>query len=378
MSTLWFNVAGAPQTDIPSLELFDGVSKFPGTFPVPNRCGVEIPPGLSGGAELFYQGRRKSIRVIVPPGPGSWEAGDPTGPCMPPEVGGDAAKMALLYAPLLQSLVRDGIHIRLADGSRYVHAQATNYLLFQRYLEGQDIEPLLYPGFDGYNVTFSMSVVPAQAGLRPLRPEHYADFYPRADQFLSLLASRGKRIEATLLCDCAQLGVDLSWQRSFVGQMTEILRAYPHLLQLANEPPANGVNPADFPRPSGVFASAGSSLSGDACPLPPWDYSTAHLGRGDGGILDAQPSFMTWGYPGYPGTHGPVIPNETRGASDTENSQRRTTDPWYFYEVAAAARGWCGATFHSDNGIHSVPFTPGSPQDLCRLAFLAGITGQAY
>lgn len=81
---------------------------------------------------------------------------------------------------------------------------------------------------------------------------------------------------------------------------------------------------------------------------------------------------MAAGYSGYAGTNGPVITNETRGASNSENSGRRTTDPTYFRRIAAAMSGWSGGTFHADFGIHSDPIEVGSAQDKCRLAFLEG------
>ncbi len=276
--------------------------------------------------------------------------------------------------PTLLPLHQDGWDIRTSNGARYVHKQATNYLLFQRFLEGHDLSNLLYEGFDGYNVTFLMKTVPNQAGLPDLTPANYPNFYQKADDFLSWM-DKGKRVEATLLCDCTQLGFDHAAQVTHTERMYEILRAHPaHLCQLANEWENNGVDAPSFTKPAGVFWSRGSSLAGGPCPLPGGDYSTAHLSRSGGGAyLDAQPYYMLAGYAGYAGTNGPVITNETRGASNTENSDRRSTDPAYFRRIASAARGWSGMTFHFDYGIHSDPILKGSVQDQCRLAFLEGI-----
>lgn len=275
----------------------------------------------------------------------------------------------------LSPLHRDGWEIRTADGARYIHNQATNYLLFQRYLEGQDITPVLYDGFDGYNVTFLMKIVSEQAGFRPLTPGNYPDFYAMADAFFADMLKAGKRIEATLLCDCDQIGFSHSDQLTHTDAMYAILRKYPtNLCQLANEWEKNGVDAPSFGKPAGVFWSRGSSLAGGQCPLPAGDYSTAHLSRSGGGAyLDAQPYYMSAGYEGYAGTGGPVVTNETRGASNTENSDRRTTDPAYFRRIASAMRGWSGGTFHFDDGIHSVVCAPGTPQDACRRAWLEGI-----
>lgn len=314
-----------------------------------------------------YWGQPQPLRVEIveadsQPQPGPTPPGDPLAP-----------------------LHTDGWDITIEGGARYIHNQATNYLLFQRFLEGHDLDRLWYEGFNGYNVTFSMSIVPGQVGLRALRPENYDRFYERASEFFDLSASKGKRIEATLLCDCRTMGVDFDWQVRHTEQMYEVLRSKPgNLCQLVNEP-ENGVNSVDygrFTKPSGVFWSRGSSLAGGQCPLPAGDYSTQHLGRSGGGAyLDAQPYYMVQGYgdpnkhdnANYVGTKGPVITNETRGASNTENSDRRTTDPAYFRRIAAAMRGWSGGTFHCDQGIHSESLEPGTPQDECRKAFLEGM-----
>lgn len=262
-----------------------------------------------------------------------------------------------------------------AGSVRYVHKQATNYLLFQRFLEGHDLSRLWYDGFEGYNVTFLMSVVPKQAGLRELRPENYDRFYERAAEFLDLAESQHKRIETTLLCDCRELNIDHAAQVRHVETLYDVLRSKPgHLCQLGNEVEKNGIDYGNFSKPAGVFWSRGSSLAGGPCPLPPGDYSTAHLSRdGGGAYLDAQSYYMVQGYDGYPGTHGAVIVNETRGASNSENSGRRTTDASYFRKIASAARGWSGMTFHADFGIHSEPCEAGTPQDACRLGFLEGM-----
>lgn len=280
--------------------------------------------------------------------------------------------------PPLQGLHADGWDIRLDDGTRYVSNDVTNYLQFQRFLEGQDISHAFYPGFDGDNVTFLMSVVPAQAGFRPLTPAAYGaqTFYDGVAAFFAMKQARGRRTEATLLCDCDQLGFDHAAQAQHVERMYDLLRPFgtTNKVQLANEPEKNGVDYTSFAQPAGLFWSRGSSLAGGPCPLPAGNYSTAHLSRSSGGdYLDAQPFYIVNGYDGYQGTHGPVCTNETRGASDTENSGRRTTDPKYFRRIASAMRGWSGGTFHPEFGIHSDPMVPGSVQDACRLGWLEGI-----
>lgn len=265
-----------------------------------------------------------------------------------------------------------------STGLRYTHKQATNYLLFEKFLLGQDISGLLYDGFNGYNVTISMVVVPQQVGLPILIPSNFANFWSQVQPFCQYFLDKDKRLELTGLCDMGQIGWSHQQQVDFVNQLYDLVRPFPNVMfQLGNEVANQPIDIKNFNQPSGIFWSRGSSTAGDPCPLPAGNYSDAHLSRNldsTGLYLDAQPYPMCRGYDGYVGTNGPVITNETRGASNTEESSRRSTDPEYFRRIAAASKGWGGMTFHSDYGIHSDVFQSGTIQDACRLAFLDGIS----
>lgn len=291
-----------------------------------------------------------------------------------PDNGAKEVRLQPAPKPLLPLHV-EGEFIYTSDGQRYIQNHVTNYLLAQRFMLGQDISGLLYDGFDGDNVTFCMSVVPKQAGLPEFRPETDAQFYYKVNDFFTYMRSKGRRGEATLLCDCDVMGLDFAWQERHTNLMYDILRGFPEwFVQLGNEVKKNGVEWQRLSQPSGLFWSRGSSLAGQECPLPPGNYSGAHLARGGGGeYLDAQPYYMVHGYAGYEGTHGPVVTNETKGTSDTEDSDRRSTNPDYFRKVASAMRKWAGGTLHLEKGIHSEPLMPGTKQDACRLGWLEGI-----
>ncbi len=107
MSTLNFNVSGDPKGDQPVIiadnppggtQLASHFEGVPGS--APNRFVVTVPPDITGGASLYYQNRSKWLRVIVPPGEGSWEASDP--PCRPPEYPPDF-DVSLKYAHVTQA-----------------------------------------------------------------------------------------------------------------------------------------------------------------------------------------------------------------------------------------------------------------------------------
>lgn len=353
---------------------------------LPNADGTYSIQSPNGQQWLSIQsdGSRQARQVSDPSQPGSWERFTRNGNVLTelPKDGTSRQLVQFLVKDVaaqigqpFDELHTDGLDIKHADGSRYVHKQATNYLLFQRHGFGQNITSLLYDGFDGYNVTFLMSVVPKQAGLPDLTPKDDPQFFNKAGDFLTFMRDKRKRIEGTLICDNNVFGYDETWLKSYCEQMYDLFRAFNvNLVQLANEGQKNGVRVENFAQPKGLMWSRGSSLSGDSCPLPAGTHSTAHLARQGGGAwLDAQPYYMVNGYAGYAGTHGPVITNETRGASNTVNSDSRTTDPNYFRQISSAMKGWSGGTWHADVGIHSEALQSGTQQDECRKAFLEGI-----
>lgn len=283
----------------------------------------------------------------------------------------------------LQPLHGDGWDLRTADGKRYVHVGATHYLLFQRFfLEGQGDPAALagYMAFDAFTVMVTASIVPGQNGFRPLKPENYPSFYPALDACRRWAEDHGKRLEVITKCDQTQLGYGQAEQDRLAAQVNEIFTGSIHLVMDSNEGPNNGVDPSRSVQPPNVVWCRGSALAGAPCPLPPGVYSNQHLARnaGAGKVMDVQPYDMVQGYSGYPGTQSNVITGETPSASDTENSDSRSTDPAYFHRLACASVGWGGMVFHANNGKQSIPFVPGTPQDTCRIAFLAGMRGQAW
>lgn len=275
----------------------------------------------------------------------------------------------------LQLLHTDGTDIRQQDGSRWICAGMTNFLLFQRLLEGQDIEPLLYAGAELYRITGTMAIVPGQVGLRVLRPETYGEYWPTLERLADLLAAREKRFEFTALCDQRIIGTDLAWQQRYMDQVYEVLRPKSNVLvELGNEVEhaTNQIDYRQFRQPEGIFWCRGSSLSGDKCPLPPGNYSAFHLPRSGAPLYtDVPPIYMQTGYAGYAGVHGPVIINEMIGADEIEKPGSRTTDPEVFRRVARMSSAWNGATFHATDAVYSRPLGP--TQERCRAAFFEGM-----
>lgn len=281
--------------------------------------------------------------------------------------------------PTLPRLHAQGWDLVTEDGKRWVCAGMTNFLLLQRYLEGQDIDPLLYAGADVYRVTGTMANVPAQVGLRALRPENYSTYWDSLDAFADRLASKGKRFEFTALCDMRTMGLDFDWQQRFVSQAAEVLKSKTNVLfELANEPEhaTNQVDYSRFTKPDGLCCSRGSSLGGEPCPVPPWTYSTIHTPRSGAPIYtDVPPIYMITGYTNqgeqYPGVNGPCIINEPIGAAEENKPGSRSNDPDLFRRIARMSSAWSGMMFHCTDAVFSRPLGP--VQERCRAAFFEGM-----
>lgn len=253
------------------------------------------------------------------------------------------------------------------DGQEWIWRGATNFLLFQRFLEGEDIEPLLYPGAEVYRVTLVMKFIPNLVGLRDLRPENYAHYWPGLDAFAEYLLVRRKRLEATCWCDIQMMGQDRRWLQRHLDQANEILNARPNAFgELVNEYPKNGVNPLDFQRPHGAMLwSRGSGLV-DAPPARPgWDWFGFH-GRRDWPKVTSSTEDMWaiansvkdgWNshlYPPMIAIHGEGI-----GFSEVAIANKRSTSKRLARLLGVASRELgSGGDCHLDAGVMSLPLGP--------------------
>lgn len=188
MSTLNFNVAGDPKDDQPTLiadnppggtliaSHFEGVDGQP-----PNRWVGTVPPDITGGAWVTADHGRIRFRVILPPGDGPWEAGDP--PCMPPEYNGDQSKVAMVYRPAVAALVPLDLVGRFfrQSGARCFLNGATGFNVPGRFAyEGSDaLRGMLAQrqalGFNAIRLWSAYNI----ALIGRLIPREFSDFYSR-------------------------------------------------------------------------------------------------------------------------------------------------------------------------------------------------------
>ena len=268
----------------------------------------------------------------------------------------------------------DGILFRREDGSAYQWRGADAFILFGRFLAGEDIQPFLTDvicagtplgltcdpvKFPGANLIRVFGTLASFGGwdTAPLTahifPQEHGDYDEQLGAFIDLVGSRGLRIEFTVFADAQIVMPSGPDQRAHLDRVVAVLRPkWNAVLELANEFEKNGVYPAEFRKPDGMVSAAGSGL-GDGAPfLPPWDYVPHHGRRSDEWPRDAKGSgdlcCLGWSTE-HPVLRIPIVQDEPMGAGETAGS--RSNVPADFRYFGALAAMWGGATFHSDAGI---------------------------
>ncbi len=286
----------------------------------------------------------------------------------------------------------DGLAFVDATGHEFRWKGVTDFVLFSRYVHGEDITPVLKDRRSvGANLvrTFGMLASwgnPASSsadGVIHFYPQDYPDYFDKLRSFLDLLKLYELRCEFVVFAD-AQIvmpdqGQQLAhWNRVAVsiGDKTNVL------LQVVNQGKKNGVDPTVFPNPQdawpNLLASRDSGMEADNPPAPNgFAYSAYTSSRGDIKWFVEQGSSMYyliygWG-PGEPwqGTRQVSILDEPMGASETNQPGRRSNDPALFKQLARSLVWGNGATFHCDDCVMSVPL--GARQHAAAVEFLGNL-----
>jgi hypothetical protein len=264
----------------------------------------------------------------------------------------------------------DGIDFRDAQNQRWIWRGFTDFLLYWRYLTGQPIDDLLT---ERANLGANLVRVLGMVDWGPLRPTEHGDYYDKLAPFVDSIAAHGLYVEFTVFADAQVIMPRPDQQQAHFTQVCDRLRGRSNVfVELANEFPKNGINPADFSAPEGIVSAHGSGL-GDGMPAQPgWSYTTFHCRRDYPKLLlDAQPIELIYGWEGFPGFHHPVVGDEPIGADEVDQPGRRSVDPNLFFKMGVLHGLWNGGTFHSEDGIHSQPLR--SVQRACALTFFKGL-----
>jgi hypothetical protein len=194
--------------------------------------------------------------------------------------------------------------------------------------------------------------------------------------FVETLAARGIRCELTVFADAQIVMPDADERRAHLDGILEVLDGcWNVVIEIANEPfknlpggDAEAIELAQAAHGRGFLIASGEYSSWP--PALTADYGTTHCDRSDDwprkckDIMDrcAESADTPW------------IGDEPMGAAEVSEPGRRDANPdnhaWY---AAGAQMFGPGATFHCDDGIHSV--TPIGPnQAACARAFFDALT----
>lgn len=260
-----------------------------------------------------------------------------------------------------------GKTFRRPDGTVYRWASATDFLLFKRYLDGENIDPILT---DRTGEGASMvRVLGMCTNITLFNPSSYPSYLSALPDFAGKLATFGLDLEFVVFADAQNLPNynEFSEQRDWLPQVAGALSSSPNaILELVNEYAQNGVDPSVHSQPGGIL-SAKSSGDDETPNLPPWDYATFHAPRDNEWPRKSKNAMDIADFLGRP-----VINDEPIGAAEAAIPGSRSDQPNDFYWFAAVGMLLAGGgTFHSQDGLTSVPWGP--VQRACAQAFYAGI-----
>jgi hypothetical protein len=276
----------------------------------------------------------------------------------------------------------DGLGFVTDDGQPFTMAFVSSFRLYERFLRGEDITPILQEtkdvGANGVRVFGAFDF--GSPDVQRLYPSEHPDYYDRLGPFFALLASFGLYAQFTVFADTQRTVPSLGYQRDHWGFVCAALQGVPNvLLERVNEADAheNRVD-ADVRKPDGICASFGSNGAGNNPPAPFWDYADLHSERpGDLPKLVQSTTtlaFAIHGFTGFSGTQRATVASEPIGFADGAIAGKRVADPAVAYLLGLGCRWGAGGTAHSDCGVQSVRLSP--VQRACVEAFLRGVNGR--
>jgi hypothetical protein len=254
----------------------------------------------------------------------------------------------------LPRLVVDGRFFRQETGARWTAIQATDFNLFNRFLDGQDITPILRQraaaGFNLLRVWTDFDVCadakcPEHQPIGRLIPAARPDYYKRLSDFLDLCARNGFYVELTAFTGRPDSddGKIAHWDRLVAA----VASAPSVLLELINEHDVHH-KPLPYDRlrrpPVPILASHGSGGAGGEPRLPIWNYVTYHPGFGADWLRKA----IEEGIQAADRFNVPVLLNETTRFPDHDKSLDHAFDV-----ARACALALAGCAFHSVAGKNS-------------------------
>jgi hypothetical protein len=279
----------------------------------------------------------------------------------------DLITVELQRAPLSR-ITASGLDL-ICDGRRWFGKGCSDFLLYKRFLDGEDTHPVLHERAAlGANI---LRVFGMCENITRFHPQDYGSrYYDQVRAFHELLASYGLYTYFTVFADTRLVMADAGQQREHYQRMMALL----DILEVGNELNQHDNNIAFEPdRPTGILACRGS-YGGQPAANPPmmttdWDFGDFHARRDypkaivDMPVIQLQMGDTTDGL-----AHPiPIWHGEPQGFGP---AAKRWQDPARARQLAGTARGTaCGIFFHSDCGIQSTLFDDVTKR--CAEAFFA-------
>jgi hypothetical protein len=248
----------------------------------------------------------------------------------------------------------------------------SDFLLFYRYLIGEDITALLDERLGlGVNV-FRVFAMVAWSEVQPrFYPQDFSDYHPRLKSFIALLQARHARMELSVFPDGKIVMPDEAERQAFLRDVVAtVADAWNVFIEVGNEPfqnlPGGDIEACELA--DGILDTTTALVASGAYharsstewrPWPPGDFGTTHCERSDEWprkCKDIYDLAMDGAAEGE--TRVPWIGDEPMGCADANEPGRRSNVPLDFaYYAAGCAMFGPGATFHPDVGTHSAPLT---------------------
>lgn len=274
----------------------------------------------------------------------------------------DARSFFLFNAPskptgIAPVLTIDG-HFFRNHGERWFGIECSEFSLPKRYLEGEDIRPLLDErvaiGFNMMRLWLLNQSVVGAVYPEGIHPNQYHDFYERIRALAELLGTYGVVAEFTAFTSCVPMMPDEDDQIEHWEMTQAALHGLGNAtLELVNEYDwghgENSPHPSLYHmRPAGILASSGSATADAAPPGPIWDYGLYH----SNGLNQWQRKVGHNPMAGVADVYRvPGSSNENTRYPDDERSVQHAHDA-----AAGAALLCAAACFHSQAGKWSRPF----------------------
>lgn len=268
--------------------------------------------------------------------------------------------------------------LRSDDHSQFDWFGHIDFMLFYKSLDGFPIESHL----DNRKIVDEQVVVTLMMAnfIEQRDPRTYGQrFYQHIKPFAQALAAKNFYWMPIILADAQILMPDKHEQNAFLNRCAEQFHNESNVLpSLGNECSKNGVDASFFSRPqTNNLWSRGSEVGDEPPYRPGWDWKEWHPRRDWPKVLFGNDDawFVKEGVDSENNRLDnpmPIVVSEPIGFWDRDVPNRRSSDPNLARVIGGTARYFArGVNFHSEEGLHSEPWTARTKE--CAVAMAAAM-----